>query len=314
VICLGLLPALRAQETEVTVVVDLSPEGQKLLHPSPQQPAYYLPVMLGFKEEDGAYAHSERPLPINQIARQVAETLAQQGYLVAHPSLKFNAKHEVVYADDTVLLVPSFPNPGRPLRFDQPRDYPLTADMLQSQDGTYSFSRPAARGEESLLPLAQVLRHIDPGHGAVLQGLPSLVLAIHVGNKHQASYGEIPISATGTSMVDLLAGDAFEDLSQPDKEEILKRIKMDRYFVVINAYDLSSLLQKKTVLLWSAKISAPSGASATFGKVLPVLLAVGGPHLGQATRTELFPIKMARGQVTIGVPRVIEDSSPAMNP
>jgi len=163
VICLGLLPALRAQETEVTVVVDLSPEGQKLLHPSPQQPAYYLPVMLGFKEEDGAYAHSERPLPINQIARQVAETLAQQGYLVAHPSLKFNAKHEVVYADDTVLLVPSFPNPGRPLRFDQPRDYPLTADMLQSQDGTYSFSRPAARGEESLLPLAQVLRHIDPG-------------------------------------------------------------------------------------------------------------------------------------------------------
>jgi hypothetical protein len=85
---LALAPALfAARQTEVDVVVDMSPEGRKVQRPTPQHPAFYLPIMGGFTEA-GATVRGERehaPSP-HEVAHLIATTLADQGYLVCNPA------------------------------------------------------------------------------------------------------------------------------------------------------------------------------------------------------------------------------------
>ncbi len=66
--------------TQVDVVVDFSPAGQKVAHPDPAHPAFYVPVMGKFQELGSRVAGEAAPDP-HEVARVVAVELAKQGYL-----------------------------------------------------------------------------------------------------------------------------------------------------------------------------------------------------------------------------------------
>lgn len=68
-------------KVEVNVNSTLSEAGQKITHPTRAQPAYYFPVVAGWREE-GATVAGEKPPPRLLVVHQLAKTLADEGYLV----------------------------------------------------------------------------------------------------------------------------------------------------------------------------------------------------------------------------------------
>lgn len=83
-IAAAMLLAIQARaDLDINVNTEMTPEGAKLVHPTPQQPAYYYPEVFGY-EEFGPVARGEKapaPLPTKKA---VAQVLASQGYLVTH--------------------------------------------------------------------------------------------------------------------------------------------------------------------------------------------------------------------------------------
>ncbi len=82
-----LAPVFARADADVTVVVDMSPEGRKVPHPSAEKPAYYLPVMQGYRQYGDFQAQDNLPTP-HDIVHALAPELAKQNYLVmdgAHP-------------------------------------------------------------------------------------------------------------------------------------------------------------------------------------------------------------------------------------
>lgn len=69
---------------EVDVVVDMTPEGRKLAHPDAKHPAFYYPVVAGFKEWGATVAGEKQPNPKDLIHLMAVE-LAKQGYFVWNP-------------------------------------------------------------------------------------------------------------------------------------------------------------------------------------------------------------------------------------
>jgi hypothetical protein len=68
-------------QTRVDVVVDMTREGRKLQPPSPGNPAYYLPLVRGYREMGKTVAGTTPP-PAVGVVHQIAVELAKQGYLV----------------------------------------------------------------------------------------------------------------------------------------------------------------------------------------------------------------------------------------
>ena len=86
VILTALLPAsrVRADDLRVDVVVDVTAEGKKILRPTPEKPAFYLPLPAGYTERGKVLVHYQRPPPsAPEVQRLVTEALAKQGYLTA---------------------------------------------------------------------------------------------------------------------------------------------------------------------------------------------------------------------------------------
>jgi hypothetical protein len=67
----------------VNVVVDMTPEGRKAVHPTPAHPVYYFPIIAGYMQKGQTIAGDKPP---NQFAllHLAAAELAKQGYLVVH--------------------------------------------------------------------------------------------------------------------------------------------------------------------------------------------------------------------------------------
>jgi hypothetical protein len=70
---------------DVTVVVDMTPEGRKAVHPTSDRPAYYLTVMRGYQEL-GVNAAGEKPPTPQEVFSVVSPELAKQGYVGAEAS------------------------------------------------------------------------------------------------------------------------------------------------------------------------------------------------------------------------------------
>ena len=72
------------KETEVNVNVDLTDEGRKITLPTREHPAYYFPLVGGFRQEGAVMAGEKAPdrLP---VLKEIARILAQNGYLVVGP-------------------------------------------------------------------------------------------------------------------------------------------------------------------------------------------------------------------------------------
>ncbi len=83
VIACSLAAALSASEPtcEVNVNTTLTEAGRKVPAPSREKPAYYYPLVAGWREE-GAVIAGERPPAKTFVIHELAKALAAQGYLV----------------------------------------------------------------------------------------------------------------------------------------------------------------------------------------------------------------------------------------
>ena len=77
----GFLGFGKPTDTDVNVVVDMSNEGKKIAPPTQEKPAFYYPVLAGYREE-GALVAGEKSPPPNPVAHLLAKALAAQHYYV----------------------------------------------------------------------------------------------------------------------------------------------------------------------------------------------------------------------------------------
>jgi len=82
----SLLAPARAAEPrcEVNVNTSVTEAGKKLAPPTHEHPAYYFPVVAGWREK-GAVVAGEKPPPVLMVVHEFAKALAGQGYLVVGP-------------------------------------------------------------------------------------------------------------------------------------------------------------------------------------------------------------------------------------
>lgn len=315
----ALCPALAAaRNTEVNVVVDFTPEGRKVAHPTPASPAYYFPV-LGSFEELGAGEAGEKAPKQWDVAHVVAVELAKQGYLRMNPAPYVNQAGQVTYRDGAVVTVPARPVRGQPLDLNAAGDIPLTRAMLDSPNGPYSLAaaRSAkAAGAGGPPPVLVVLQTADPAHGPVLSGMPDLILSFQYGyvNPQIAAFDPTNgdpihnVNFNQRQMFGLVTGNTLRNLDLDlERENIIQRAEQDRYFVMVSAYDFGAYRSgHRVVLLWQAKMSAPSDSLAQFSDALNALAWAGGPYFGRETAqpaTIILPVT-PEGRVEIGTPQV----------
>jgi hypothetical protein len=78
---LGVLAEPR--QTLVNVVVDMTPEGRKVTHPTPDHPSYYYPIIGGYLQKGQAIAGDKPPKEF-ELLHAAALELARQNYFVFH--------------------------------------------------------------------------------------------------------------------------------------------------------------------------------------------------------------------------------------
>jgi hypothetical protein len=92
-LCLAglLLPlAVLAEDSplKVDVVVDLTPAGEKIVRPTPANPAYFYPIIKGYTEGGAKIGDQPPPPPSADVQRLIFKALYLQGYRLAskaHP-------------------------------------------------------------------------------------------------------------------------------------------------------------------------------------------------------------------------------------
>jgi hypothetical protein len=317
-----------ARSTEVNVIVDFTPEGRKVSHPTSGSPAYYYPV-LGSFEELGAGEAGEKPPARWSVGHVLAEELAKQGYLEMSPSPYVNPAGQVTYRDGTVVTVPAHPARGSRLELNGPGDVALTRAALEAPDGPYSLKRgPSATAREPAADpsrAAEILYRTDPVHGPVMHGMPTLVLCVQYGYVNPQNVNFVAgsndpaseINFNQRQMMGLVAGNTLGKLDADfDRQAVMQRTKQDRYFVMVSAYDFEAYrASHRVVLLWQAKMSAPSDVLPEFSAALDALTRAGGPLFGRETirpATLILPVT-PDGHVEIGTPEV-KDYSYALPP
>ena len=72
------------KEADVNVVVDMTEDGRKVAPPTKEKPAFYLPVLAGYRES-GSIVAGEKSPPRNEVAHLLAKALAAQHYHVMGP-------------------------------------------------------------------------------------------------------------------------------------------------------------------------------------------------------------------------------------
>lgn len=299
-------------EVGVTVVVDMTPEGHKLLHPDAAHPAYYVPLAGGYTERGSPIA-GEKPPSLDEIMHSIEASLARQGYLVSKPTPYVNSRGEITYADGTTVRVPRDPVQAgeRPKRI---RLIPLTLEMINSPDGPYSVQRAnqaAAKGQPSVV--AKIINIVDPVHGPVVKQKPSIMLVVHWGySSPTAEHRSVAEKQEALSLVGGLYASNLVIL--PELEPILAQAREDRYFIYITAYEFDAYLKvHKKVPLWQAKVSVPQ-YGVRFNDVLPSLVRAVEPVLGRETnKPELvFEPVTPLGKVIVGTPveKGFQDPSP----
>jgi hypothetical protein len=77
----GFLGFGKPTDTNVNVIVDMTDEGKKVAPPTREKPAFYYPVVAGYREE-GAIVAGEKKPPDNPVSHLLAKALAAQNYYV----------------------------------------------------------------------------------------------------------------------------------------------------------------------------------------------------------------------------------------
>lgn len=83
----GILGFGAPKDTDVNVVVDMTEAGRKLTPPTKEKPAFYFPVLAGYREM-GALVGGETKPPPNSVAKLLAKALASEHYYVTDMKTK----------------------------------------------------------------------------------------------------------------------------------------------------------------------------------------------------------------------------------
>src|SRR6185436_15945768 len=70
-----------SQKAEVIVNIDMTADGKKVERPTPDKPAYYVPVILGY-HTGGEIVAGEKPPSRAEVIRQLGKALAKEGYVL----------------------------------------------------------------------------------------------------------------------------------------------------------------------------------------------------------------------------------------
>lgn len=90
--------------------------------------------------------------------------------------------------------------------------------------------------------------------------------------------------------------DFFDPLTAPvtglqsmsfDAKNLYEISQEDFYVIVVSAYDLTALRDKKKNLLWMTRIATPS-LGFELGASMPAMLAIAGPHFGRETERPVW--------------------------
>lgn len=69
------------RQVQVIVNIDMTAEGKKVPRPTPEKPAYYVPVTLGYHTA-GEIIAGEKPPARAEMIRQLGQALAKEGYVL----------------------------------------------------------------------------------------------------------------------------------------------------------------------------------------------------------------------------------------
>jgi hypothetical protein len=284
--------AVLATDVRVDVVVDFNGGGYKTVRPSPDKPAYYLPLVVGYKQIGDVAALQKEPPPAGQVQRMLTKALFDQGYRVA-----------------TRQFAPSL--------------------VLVSRWGV--MSPLVNRNTERLASIQQAPMPIGDMSGPHM-GSPGMMNMGTPGSVNMTTMDLNPLAipqstqAETLQMLSLVAGDTLNDRGRrhnvDDRNvpmaEILEMVRAPRYFIMVTAYayqDLAPFLddwvnhrppprkRPRLMPLWEAHISTEL-AGYDFEEVLPTLISTAAPMLGHETLTPqlVTASSVPMGRVEVGTP------------
>ena len=248
----ALLPARafldqEANDIRVDVVVDLTDAGRKIIRPSPDQPAYYLPLSVGYQEM-GAYVTGQKPPPPKaEVEYWLSQALSAQGYQImtkiSPPSLVlvFWWGHMAPEISDTTTQAPHSATQGIDI---------------------------------TLLPIHGGKPNGNAGTG--MTDPRALVAQLHT--DQIVNYSQ---------MVSLVAGNTRDyqhptEKPNPILQQILDMERQPRHYLMISAYDFHDWLHHKGTLLWQAHVSTELWGR-SLRDVMEPMIAAAAPLFGRET-------------------------------
>jgi len=273
--------AALADEVRVDVVVDFDRAGYKVIRPSLDKPAYYLPLAPGYAEVGEPVPFQKLPPPADQVEHLLAKALFEQGYRLATklspPSLLFVIRWG--------YMAPNLSRDGEEL--EPTRQNPLEAgDFGPDRGGSEMIQQSLERSTLALPQYAQ---------GESDQML-SLVAGDTLKDRHVSVHNN----------------------TNPGMERFLEMARAPRYFVILLAYDYKDWMQhyqdwhehktssgrnQRPTLLWEAHVSTEM-AGHSLEEVLPALITTAAPMFGRETRFPQLVMAPAvpMGHVEVGEP------------
>lgn len=151
IVALALVATLRAsilgfggpKETDINVVVDLTDAGRKIVPPTKEKPAFYLPLLAGYREMGALIAGEKSPPPNPAVAKLLAKALAAQHYFVLGPQ---TATPTLVLVFHWGYLNPQIDDTGDPdnpqtVFWNQKEMLALVAGNTLANVGAFGFER-----------------------------------------------------------------------------------------------------------------------------------------------------------------------------
>ena len=282
------VPGLRADDGRIAVdvVVDFGGDShqekltKKVVRPTPEQPAYYLPLFVGHKDVGFADYVMQAP-PDAAVKRLLVDALASQGYLImtrqARPSLV--------------------------LAFWWGYMGPVKSDPQQFNDiNPGSASLPGGMSNNPAFGSA-----MDPN--SALQAVFNSQLPSQLG--FQIHRQMLSMVAGDTLKDRRHAGD------DPQMHRAIAMAREPIYYILISAYDFDAWLRHKRILIWQAHLSTKLWGH-SFDEVLTPMIAAGTPLFGRETKEPQFfdAAVQPLPNVVVGTP-VLKDypaAPPAKNP
>jgi len=252
----------------VDVVVDMTDAGKRIARPTPERPAYYLPLPMGYKEF-GYEAYFKRPPPTAiEIQQMLSYALAQQGYELMskqnHPSIVLSFFWGYMDPEDVEMQSFDSFQGGRVPPIGQQADGTMGATMISLG------SMPANQG---------MMLALISGDGSIEDTNPS----------------------------DPRMREALDMAKRPRYFVLISAFGFDSWLKSLQEKKNGRPVVDKPILLWRAHISTELWGH-YFDQVAQTLITTAAPWFGRETKgPQLATIPLIpTGRVIVGAPTVKE--------